>query len=442
MGSLPRARQVRVSLLVVVLVALVPAGLLPTPAVAGTARTRDASGDVRAKGLSGEQRKALDLVSVTAAGEGSTGLLVTATFRGNLERAIGRGRLKRALVALVLRPSSKAQTPAGILTEGGGVVGTTLRRTRSKNVAVVRDGRRLSFLIAGGGLADVKTIEVKVFAERPARSNRARGAATELKDAARWVDITNRRAADAAKLTATDLATTDCGRLGILLGEAAIRKDTLTRNEKSMTELLGLINRLDELYKSSLEDESLLSRIGRGLNLILGSEDPRPKVRKDLAVARALVGAALRENRAAQRAITIFEGRLDALIAERCMPPQTSEKVSVTQQVCSGPHGGQTSPLKTRVEAAVQRSRDRAHLSAATAAGATVTVTVTPPSGSAIVGESQKTVTLDGSGNALVEFTIREFGDYTLEATVRTASGAAGTSTQAFRVQSGQSCSF
>ena len=155
---------------------LAATALVPAAASAGSASKRDRGGDVRAKGLTAKERRALDIVSATAIGDPSAGVLVTVTFRGNFERAIGRRHLRRGLAALVLHPATKARRAAGILTKGPGIVGRTRRRTRSGDVGAIRSGRKLSFFVAGEGLADVKSVEVKAFAARPRRSGRARRA--------------------------------------------------------------------------------------------------------------------------------------------------------------------------------------------------------------------------------------------------------------------------
>ena len=181
------------------------ATLLPAPCLAGTDSKRDRAGDVHARGLTTGQRRALDVVSVTARGESSAGLFVTATFRGNFERLIGRGRLRRGLAALVVRPKSAGQSSAGVVTRGPGIVGETLHRTRSGDVGVVRAGRKLSFFIAGMGVDDVDTIEVRVFSRSPRPRARGRGAKHRttpiyLDSAEDWLRITDRAVTDGAKI--------------------------------------------------------------------------------------------------------------------------------------------------------------------------------------------------------------------------------------------------
>ena len=185
--------------LTVVAAALAVAGLLPGPALAGTVTKRD-KGQVSERvakryKLTRTERRALDIRSVTATGEEGLGLVVTVRFRGNIERALGRGHLKRAVVALVLRPKkSSRRRRAGLVTQGAGVVrrkrrlgngkvvrvATTTakdwRTTRSRIVGVIRDGRELTFFISGPGFDAVSSIEIKAFARRPRARRGARSA--------------------------------------------------------------------------------------------------------------------------------------------------------------------------------------------------------------------------------------------------------------------------
>jgi hypothetical protein len=145
-------------------------GALAGAAPSGTVKTPPAK-------LTATEKKALDLVSVTATGVDPLGLIVTATFRGNVEQALGRGNLKNALVAMILEPKRKDRASAGLVTRGAGSVGETLRHTNATRVGVLRDGRRLLFFIRGPGAIDVGRIAVKAFAAPPG-SNRRRGLAS------------------------------------------------------------------------------------------------------------------------------------------------------------------------------------------------------------------------------------------------------------------------
>jgi hypothetical protein len=126
-----------------------------------TARAAHARGTV----LTPAERKALHIVSVKAVGEDPTGLVVTVTFAGDIRHALGRGHLKQAAVAMILLPKQAPSISAGLMTQGAGVVGRTLRRTRSGEVGVLRDRRRLIFFIHGPGAGQVGQIVVKSFAK-------------------------------------------------------------------------------------------------------------------------------------------------------------------------------------------------------------------------------------------------------------------------------------
>ncbi len=166
---------------------------------AGDVAGKDAGGDVSAKGLTKAERDAIDIVSVRAVGEENLGLLVTVTFKGNFEQLIGRGHLKNGLVALVLRPKTTAQLPAGLVNEGA--VDTDLRRTRSEVVGAVRDGRELTFFVAGGGYSNVQTVEVRAFANLSAAPRSTADAPPTLSDP-RWSAVLSKRPADIGQLTA------------------------------------------------------------------------------------------------------------------------------------------------------------------------------------------------------------------------------------------------
>src|SRR3954462_9941897 len=96
----------------------------PSGALAGSVVRRDRGG-VKAQGLSRAERRALDIRSVTAAG-GGFGLVVKVRFKGNIERALGRGRLGHAAVALVLRPKRGRGSPAVLAASGRGTRAKTL----------------------------------------------------------------------------------------------------------------------------------------------------------------------------------------------------------------------------------------------------------------------------------------------------------------------------
>ncbi|HEX2232324.1 MAG TPA: hypothetical protein VHG69_03050 [Thermoleophilaceae bacterium] len=150
------------------LAAAVLAFVLAVPASAGAdVKSRRDAGGARGGGA------ALDIARVTAAGN-SAGLAVTVRMKGNFERAVGRGRLRHAALALVLRPRSRSARPSILATTGPSSDPDALERTRSRSTAVARRGRTVDFVIVGGGLDQVGRIQVKAFRRLPARRGRAR----------------------------------------------------------------------------------------------------------------------------------------------------------------------------------------------------------------------------------------------------------------------------
>jgi hypothetical protein len=131
----------------------------------GDVSGRDAAGDVQAAGLSAAEQAAIDVVSVRATGKEGLGVLVTATFRGNFTGLIGRGKLASAAAVLVLK--GKDGGSAGVVSLGPGREGAILRRSRSAQVAAVRHGRQLTFLIAGPGWGNVASASVEVLLNPP-----------------------------------------------------------------------------------------------------------------------------------------------------------------------------------------------------------------------------------------------------------------------------------
>lgn len=153
------------------LAAALVAAALPSPAPGDVVSHTD-RGSVKGRGLTSNERRALDIDKVTATGS-PAGLMVAVDLKGNAEKRLGRSNLKRALVAIVLEPKSRSARPSVLGTRGPGPVGQTLRITSTANVAVTRDGDRLVFSILGGGLENVRRIQVMTFA-----SAKARGATT------------------------------------------------------------------------------------------------------------------------------------------------------------------------------------------------------------------------------------------------------------------------
>jgi hypothetical protein len=134
-----------------------------------------AAADARSKRDRGGARgePALDIVRVAAVGD-AFGLIVSVRMKGSFERQAGRGDLERAGIALVLHPKSSSARPALLATTGPSRRPTNLLRTRSRQVGIARIGKTVDFVIRGGGLENVRRIEVKTFESLPRRGGRAR----------------------------------------------------------------------------------------------------------------------------------------------------------------------------------------------------------------------------------------------------------------------------
>ena len=182
----------RVALLAVLITVALAGAIAPAPARAGVVSQRQ-SGTVTVPGLDAAQRHAIELRSVTAVDGQSLGLVVTATFKGNAERYLGQDELANAMLALVLVPRARAQTPAGVLDAGGGysaieipllgrnqeglMVGPrtadvfspeqVLRSTTREHVDVIRQHGKVIFYVSGPALAQVASVKLKVFAHGP-----------------------------------------------------------------------------------------------------------------------------------------------------------------------------------------------------------------------------------------------------------------------------------
>jgi hypothetical protein len=166
----------RSALIVIAAVLTLPAGA-PADVI-----ERDRSRDVRAPGLTAKERNALDIVRIKATGV-SFGVMVTATMRGNVERALGRGHLKRAVVALVLDATSRRRRDGVI------AVGDRRGRQTAANFApqspyaVTVDGRRVTFIGVGVDLDKVRAMKVVTSHSVGGGNTRARPARLNLRRA-------------------------------------------------------------------------------------------------------------------------------------------------------------------------------------------------------------------------------------------------------------------
>ena len=131
--------------------------------------------------LTRKERRALDVASVQVTGRNNHGILVDVRFKGNVERLIGRGHLKRAAIALVLEPKSRRVNSAVIVTQGPARSQRVRRRTQSDRAGAVRTGRSVRFFIQGPGFGGVKAVKVRAIPRAPRAAKRA-NAAGEVND--------------------------------------------------------------------------------------------------------------------------------------------------------------------------------------------------------------------------------------------------------------------
>lgn len=293
---------------------------LTAPAHASTVSATDERGDAR---------KAIDIVKVEAVGDVETGLLVTATFRGNIERRLGRGPLKRAAVAMILQPRTEEQLSAGVITQGPGSVGQTLERTRSGDVGVVRDGKRLTFFIAGTGSENVGSIVVRVI---PAVQRRAaatvashQGTDITLLSAEDWLTVTNAKVREAAQLDYGPEST--CADLFALRAKIKILRKRFERDAKKLGELQDDVERA---RKHVNQPRDKLTKLADRLIEAVGIDVEFDQARRDLALAERVVAKAMQLNRDMRQHLDELAIDVGAELDDRCANPgQTRNKPPV-----------------------------------------------------------------------------------------------------------------
>src|SRR5262245_22821353 len=135
---------------------------------ASAAIHRDRGADVHVRGLTGKERRALDIRSIQVTG-GRGPLTVRVKLAGTLEDAEFGGHLGHPGAVLVLRPASGRSTVVGLTGSG-----KPLGRGPGGPFAVSLRGRTLEFFVAKAGGA-LSSLEVKTFAST-SRIHRARAA--------------------------------------------------------------------------------------------------------------------------------------------------------------------------------------------------------------------------------------------------------------------------
>jgi len=148
---------------------------------------------VTAPRLTPPERRAIAIKSISLVADGSLGLIVTATFEGDIEHYLGQRDLTNGLVALVLVPKTKGTRPGGLVDEGGGFAPTrvpAIKRTGKRAVAtvhtvdvfggeqvlrvrtpseagVVREGSQIVFYLGPSALSQLVGIRLEVFSHSP-----------------------------------------------------------------------------------------------------------------------------------------------------------------------------------------------------------------------------------------------------------------------------------
>jgi O-glycosyl hydrolase len=136
----------------------------------------------KAPGLTAAEHRAITLKAISATADPGFGLIVTATFRGNVERYLGQGDLAQGRVSLVLTPRRPATPSRELTDEGGGFAVTrvpiTHGRTRTVDVfspervlhrrtppgaGVVRSGTQITFHLGPSALGQLAALELEVF---------------------------------------------------------------------------------------------------------------------------------------------------------------------------------------------------------------------------------------------------------------------------------------
>ncbi len=174
---------------------------------------------IKSASLSPAERRTVTIGSLNAVGDRSLGLVLTATFEGDVEQYLAQGHVNRGALALVLVAGSGTSASSGLLDEGGGyrraripildqhpggvtaitrgtlevvTPDTVLRTSRARGIAVLRDGDRVIFSIPARDLGDVAAIRLEVFATSPIRTN--------VLSALEWRKVLSEKPADRASL--------------------------------------------------------------------------------------------------------------------------------------------------------------------------------------------------------------------------------------------------
>lgn len=214
-------RAMRRGLALAVAVALL--AVLAPAASAGVSAKRDRGAVPGDLGLSKKERRALDIASVRLFAQDGLGLVAVVVFKGNVERALGRGHLEAGAVAMVLNRKRGRGATAGLVTLGDGEV---LARARSRVLGVVRSGRRLTFFVKGGDVKSLRSVEVRSFAADPRKRTARQAQVGGLAGLAKFAADDGAAEADEAVIK-PDLSKLSCKQLEELLEQLEFDVDEL-----------------------------------------------------------------------------------------------------------------------------------------------------------------------------------------------------------------------
>lgn len=201
---------------------LLLAAVFAAPASAAVV-TRPGHGRVTTRGLSAAEQRAITVASMSLTGDDSVGTYVRVTFRGDVERYLGRGHLRAARLALVLIPAHGGQL-SGLVDQGHGAAERVLPFTAARPAGAVRHRHQVTFYLADARLSHFSKIELKVLATGAAHVS--------------WRQILAARPTtqislpvNATKLTCSQL-TALAGQLGSLGDSAQVRRALRTVRAK------------------------------------------------------------------------------------------------------------------------------------------------------------------------------------------------------------------
>ncbi|HWQ02649.1 MAG TPA: hypothetical protein VN449_11135 [Gaiellaceae bacterium] len=423
--------------------AVLAGGLSTAVLVAGPLLPGAAAKPLGPDGLTPTERSAMRIASVQAVGAEGGGLIVTVTFAGNLEKAIGRGNLKKALVAVILRPKDAQFATADLATEGAGPIGFTSKKTHSTAVGVARNGRTFTFFIAGPGSSNVKDVVVKTFASLPTRKPSGTTAGKPV-PADTWDLLEKSVALDEELVTALDasaIGSFDCAALKRMHDQAV----SALAHARKVHSLLQDLGKEIDVETERVQDKlgvhghfgliaarTIMAPIELGIRLNTGESNAQvwqswKDLLRTLKLDARLVTEYLARNQKLIDSLNVLKGKIEGLITARCgsggtTPPPPPATFQVGVKASYHHPGGSTSTLCVRVTTTPAQ------------AGRSARVQV---SGPGVVGPADQTIKLDVVGLGDADVTINAYGEYTVTATV-TAGSQTGTATTTKDVQKTQ----